>query len=149
MSFQVSDVAIRRFFKETLTVQRLIDFGSMTPEAAAVLEALVVLKQNVVVAGGNVQWGDFAVRLAMRDPCARRVSWPIPQAVEDTGVLLVGQANTPLNRDESERLVAIRSFAQENYTLVDRPTQSQGVLEIWRRDDAWFSNYCANHSRGR
>lgn len=47
------DVAIRRFFKETLTVQRLIDFGSMTPEAAAVLEALVVLKQNVVVAGGT------------------------------------------------------------------------------------------------
>lgn len=47
------DVAIRRFFKETLTVQRLIDFGSMTPEAASVLEALVVLKQNVVVAGGT------------------------------------------------------------------------------------------------
>jgi pilus assembly protein CpaF len=47
------DVAIRRFFKETLTVQRLVDFGSLTPEAAAVLEALVVLKQNVVVAGGT------------------------------------------------------------------------------------------------
>lgn len=47
------DVAIRRFFKETLTVQRLVDFGSMTPEAAQTLEALVVLKQNVVVAGGT------------------------------------------------------------------------------------------------
>ncbi|MBL8600836.1 MAG: CpaF family protein [Myxococcales bacterium] len=47
------DVAIRRFFKETLTVQRLVDFGSLTPEASAVLEALVVLKQNVVVAGGT------------------------------------------------------------------------------------------------
>lgn len=47
------DVAIRRFFKETLTVQRLVDFGSLTPEAAAVLECLVVLKQNVVVAGGT------------------------------------------------------------------------------------------------
>lgn len=47
------DVAIRRFFKETLTVQRLVDFGSLTTEAAAVLEALVVLKQNVVVAGGT------------------------------------------------------------------------------------------------
>lgn len=103
----------------------------------------------VMVAGGNVQWGDFAVPLAMRDPCARLVFWPIPQAVEDTGVLLVGQANTPLNRDENERLVAIRSLAQERYTLVDRSTQSQGVLEIWRRDDAWFSNYCANHSQGR
>jgi pilus assembly protein CpaF len=47
------DVAIRRFFKETLTVQRLVDFGALTAEAAAVLEALVVLKQNVVVAGGT------------------------------------------------------------------------------------------------
>ncbi|MBI5516449.1 MAG: CpaF family protein [Deltaproteobacteria bacterium] len=47
------DVAIRRFFKETLTVQRLVEFGSMTPEAALFLEALVSLKQNVVVAGGT------------------------------------------------------------------------------------------------
>ena len=46
-------VSIRRFFKETLTVQRLIDFGSLTPEAAAVLECLVIMKQNVVVAGGT------------------------------------------------------------------------------------------------
>lgn len=47
------DVSIRRFFKETLTVQRLIDFGSLTAEAAAMLECLVALKQNVVVAGGT------------------------------------------------------------------------------------------------
>jgi pilus assembly protein CpaF len=47
------DVAIRRFFKETLTVQRLVEFGSMTPDAAQFLEALVSLKQNVVVAGGT------------------------------------------------------------------------------------------------
>jgi pilus assembly protein CpaF len=47
------DVAIRRFFKETLTVQRLIDFGSLTHDAAATLDSLVALKQNVVVAGGT------------------------------------------------------------------------------------------------
>ncbi|MBK6535362.1 MAG: CpaF family protein [Deltaproteobacteria bacterium] len=47
------DVAIRRFFKETLTVQRLVDFGSLTTEAAQVLECLVVIKQNMVVAGGT------------------------------------------------------------------------------------------------
>jgi pilus assembly protein CpaF len=46
-------VSIRRFFKETLTVQRLVDFGSVTPDCAQVLEALVALKQNVVVAGGT------------------------------------------------------------------------------------------------
>lgn len=46
-------VAIRRFFRETLTVQKLVSFGSLPPVAAAVLEALVVAKQNIMVAGGT------------------------------------------------------------------------------------------------
>jgi pilus assembly protein CpaF len=46
-------VAIRRFFRETLTIERLIGFDSLTKEAAACLEALVGVKQNVVVAGGT------------------------------------------------------------------------------------------------
>jgi len=46
-------VSIRRFFKETLTMQRLIDFGSMTPVAAKSLEAFVVGKTNLLVAGGT------------------------------------------------------------------------------------------------
>ena len=46
-------VSIRRFFKETLTVQRLVDFGAMTEEVALALEALVVAKLNVLVAGGT------------------------------------------------------------------------------------------------
>lgn len=46
-------VSIRRFFKETLTVQRLIDFGAMTDEVAASLEAMVASKLNILVAGGT------------------------------------------------------------------------------------------------
>lgn len=46
-------VSIRRFFKETLTVKRLINFGAMTDEVALVLQALVVSKLNVLVAGGT------------------------------------------------------------------------------------------------
>lgn len=46
-------VSIRRFFKETLTVQRLIDFGAMTPDVAEMLRALVSSKLNVLVAGGT------------------------------------------------------------------------------------------------
>ncbi len=46
-------VAIRRFFKETLTVKRLLDFGSFTQDAADCMEALVACKQNIVVAGGT------------------------------------------------------------------------------------------------
>jgi len=46
-------VAIRRFFRETLTMERLVGFGSITPDAAQLLEAIVGAKQNVVVAGGT------------------------------------------------------------------------------------------------
>ncbi|RMH36670.1 MAG: CpaF family protein [Deltaproteobacteria bacterium] len=46
-------VAIRRFFKEKLTIDKLIAFGSLTQEAAGLLNALVACKQNIVVAGGT------------------------------------------------------------------------------------------------
>jgi pilus assembly protein CpaF len=46
-------VSIRRFFKETLTVQRLIGFGAMNEDVALTLQALVVSKLNVLVAGGT------------------------------------------------------------------------------------------------
>lgn len=46
-------VSIRRFFKETLTVKRLIQFGAMTDETSQILQALVVSKLNVLVAGGT------------------------------------------------------------------------------------------------
>ena len=46
-------VAIRRFFKETLTVERLIGFGAMTEDVATALHAIVASKLNVVVAGGT------------------------------------------------------------------------------------------------
>ena len=46
-------VAIRRFFKETLTVDRLVGFGSLTAIAAQTLEAMVVSKLNIMIAGGT------------------------------------------------------------------------------------------------
>jgi pilus assembly protein CpaF len=46
-------VSIRRFFRETLTVDKLIAFGSLTPDAASALHAIVASKCNVVVAGGT------------------------------------------------------------------------------------------------
>ena len=46
-------VSIRRFSKETLTVEKLIGFGAMTPDAAAFLHALVASKLNIVIAGGT------------------------------------------------------------------------------------------------
>ena len=46
-------LAIRRFFRETLTIERLIQFGSLTEAAAQLLSALVATKSNIVVAGGT------------------------------------------------------------------------------------------------
>jgi pilus assembly protein CpaF len=46
-------VSIRRFFKETLTVERLINFGAMTEDVAMALHALVAGKLNVLIAGGT------------------------------------------------------------------------------------------------
>ncbi len=46
-------VSIRRFFKETLTVQRLIGFGALTEDCASALAAFVAAKLNILVAGGT------------------------------------------------------------------------------------------------
>jgi pilus assembly protein CpaF len=46
-------VSIRRFSKETLTVEKLIGFDALTHDAAGFLHALVASKLNVVIAGGT------------------------------------------------------------------------------------------------
>ena len=46
-------VSIRRFFKEALTVERLVGFDSLTRDAADALRAFVVSKCNILVAGGT------------------------------------------------------------------------------------------------
>ena len=46
-------VTIRRFPKEAMTVQKLIEYGSITPEVAEVLQLLVVAKYNIFVSGGT------------------------------------------------------------------------------------------------
>lgn len=46
-------VTIRRFPKEAMTVEKLIAYGSITPEVAGVLELLVRAKYNIFVSGGT------------------------------------------------------------------------------------------------
>lgn len=46
-------VTIRRFPKEAMTVQKLIQYGSITPEVAEVLELLVRSRYNIFVSGGT------------------------------------------------------------------------------------------------
>ncbi len=46
-------VTIRRFPKEAMTVDKLIAYGSITPEVAQVLELLVRARYNIFVSGGT------------------------------------------------------------------------------------------------
>lgn len=46
-------VTIRRFPKEAMTVDKLIEFGSITPEVAEFLQLLVSAKYNIFVSGGT------------------------------------------------------------------------------------------------
>jgi len=46
-------VAIRRFSKEKLTMNKLLEYGSLTQGAFDLLKALVMAKMNIIVAGGT------------------------------------------------------------------------------------------------
>ncbi len=48
-----SSVTIRKFSKDPLTVQDLINFGSMTDEAAELLRGFVEARLNIVISGGT------------------------------------------------------------------------------------------------
>lgn len=48
-----SSLTIRKFSKVPLTVQNLIDFGTLTPEMAELLNACVKAKLNIIVSGGT------------------------------------------------------------------------------------------------
>jgi pilus assembly protein CpaF len=46
-------LSIRRFSKDRLTIEKLVQCGALTPDAAETLRVLVGCKQNIVVAGGT------------------------------------------------------------------------------------------------
>ncbi|MEB3285975.1 MAG: CpaF family protein [Vampirovibrionales bacterium] len=46
-------VTIRKFSKDPLTVEDLINFGSLTPEAAELLRGFVEARLNIVISGGT------------------------------------------------------------------------------------------------
>jgi pilus assembly protein CpaF len=46
-------LTIRKFAREALTVQKLIEFGSLSPEMAELLRACVLARMNIIVSGGT------------------------------------------------------------------------------------------------
>nr|WP_237393964.1 CpaF family protein [Pseudarthrobacter sp. ATCC 49987] len=48
-----ASLTIRKFGREALTVEKLIQFGSLSPEMAELLEACVLARMNIIVSGGT------------------------------------------------------------------------------------------------
>ena len=48
-----ASMAIRKFSKEKLTLDRLISFGSLSPEMVTYLTSAVMLKRNIIISGGT------------------------------------------------------------------------------------------------
>jgi len=46
-------ISIRKFAKEKLTLDKLIEFGSLTPDMVMYLRSAVLLKKNIIVSGGT------------------------------------------------------------------------------------------------
>ncbi|WP_230007864.1 CpaF family protein [Microbacterium sp. Bi128] len=46
-------LTIRKFAREALTVNKLIEFGSLSPEMAELLQACVLARMNIIVSGGT------------------------------------------------------------------------------------------------
>lgn len=53
ISLKGAIVTIRKFSKEPMTIQKLIEYGSITKEIADVLELLVKAKYNIFICGGT------------------------------------------------------------------------------------------------
>lgn len=53
ISLKGSIVTIRKFSKEPMTVEKLIQYGSITPQIADVLQLLVRAKYNIFICGGT------------------------------------------------------------------------------------------------
>jgi pilus assembly protein CpaF len=68
-------IAIRRFSKEPLTLEKLLDFGSLTRDLADTLAVLVACKQNIVIAGGTASGKTSLLNAvsALIDPAERVV----------------------------------------------------------------------------
>ncbi|MCI0429150.1 MAG: CpaF family protein [Rhodospirillales bacterium] len=46
-------LSIRRFAKRPITIERMIELGTLTPEIAAILEGIVKARRNILISGGT------------------------------------------------------------------------------------------------
>lgn len=46
-------ITIRKFPKTPMTLERLLGYGSLTPDVAEMLKGLIIMRKNIIVAGGT------------------------------------------------------------------------------------------------
>jgi pilus assembly protein CpaF len=99
-------VAIRRFFGEKLTMGKLLEFDSLSPDAAEMIRVLVECKQNVVISGGTSSG---------KTSLLNAISELIP---EDERVVVI---------EDSKELALLRDHV---VTLEGRPADAKGRGEV-------------------
>lgn len=99
-------VAIRRFFGEKLTMKRLLELDSITPDGAEMIRVLVESKQNLVIAGGTSSG---------KTSLLNAVSELIP---DDERVVVI---------EDSKELALLRDHV---VTLEGRPADAKGRGEV-------------------
>lgn len=99
-------VAIRRFFGEKLTMERLLELDSITPDGAEMIRVLVESKQNLVIAGGTSSG---------KTSLLNAVSELIP---DDERVVVI---------EDSKELALLRDHV---VTLEGRPADAKGRGEV-------------------
>jgi pilus assembly protein CpaF len=103
-------VAIRRFFRDRLTLDRLIELQTLTHDCAELISTLVQAKLNVVVAGGTASG---------KTSFLGAISACIP---EDERVVVI---------EDSQELTLLRDHV---VTLEARPADAHGEGEVTIRD---------------
>jgi pilus assembly protein CpaF len=104
-----ASIAIRKFFKKKLSMDRLIEFGSISHAAVEMLQTAVLLKKNILVSGGT---GSGKTSLL------NAVSSMIPD--DERIVVIEDSAELQLQKDHLVRLEARQADEKGRYGVAIR-----------------------------
>jgi pilus assembly protein CpaF len=82
-------LAVRKFMRDALSIEKLVELGTLTPAAARLLDAVINLRLNVIIAGGTGSGKTSLLNLlsGFIDPDERIVT------IEDSAELQIQQTN--------------------------------------------------------
>ncbi|MBN1114806.1 MAG: CpaF family protein [Oligoflexia bacterium] len=111
-------IAIRKFFKVSLTLKDLINFGALSLDAARFIDICVFLAKNIIVSGGTGSGKTTLLSsIASRIPKTQRII-----VIEDASELQINQEHvvffeTKAANDEGKGAVTIRDLVKSSLRL--------------------------------